>query len=322
MSTVPHIFGTAPFGARAVIGLGVYSPFRMKTEWAGPDTFAGRRLALASELETLDVATSAGFAIGQTFGIGGSFIFRTTDYSASRRLTILDSGVLRDIATLEMKTDKEKAYVWSAGVLHRVVPGFSWGASYRSEDETEYNGVGKLTQIATGDAQLDALVRSQYPFDDEVALGSILTLPAQSTFGIAIGTGERFLFEVDATRTDWKKTREIAFLFPANANLDTRYQLDFEDTLSYRAGLSFRFPTGPELRFGYALEESPQPATTVGAFLPDAQRSTISAGLGMDWLNIGLAWTTFEQRIVETNVDSLNGNYRANAWTVAITATK
>jgi long-subunit fatty acid transport protein len=127
---------------------------------------------------------------------------------------------------------------------------------------------------------------------------------------------------VDASRTGWKKTREIAFLFPANANLDTRYALDFEDAMSYRAGLSFRFPTGPEVRFGYALEESPQPATTVGAFLPDAQRSTVSAGLGMDWLNIGLAWTTFEQRIVETNTDSLNGNYRANAWTVAITATK
>jgi long-chain fatty acid transport protein len=322
MSTVPHIFGTAPFGANVVMGVGVYSPFRMKTEWADPATFAGRRLALRSELDTLDVATSAGIALGQTFGIGGSFIFRTTDYAASRRLTILDAGVLRDIATLDMKTDKEKSYTWSAGVLHRVAPSFSWGASYRSEVEGEYNGVGKLTQITTGDTQLDALVRTQYPFDREVALASILTLPSQATFGIAIGSGQRFLLEVDASRTGWKKTREIAFLFPANANLDTRYALDFEDAMSYRAGLSFRFPTGPEVRFGYALEESPQPATTVGAFLPDAQRSTVSAGLGMDWLNIGLAWTTFEQRIVETNTDSLNGNYRANAWTVAITATK
>lgn len=322
MTIVPHIFGTAPFGANAVLGVGVYSPFRMKTEWADPDTFAGRHLALGSELETLDIATSAGIALGQTFGIGGSFIFRTTDYSASRRLTILDAGVTRDIALLEMKTDKEKSYTWSAGVLHRVVPSFSWGASYRSEAETDFNGVGKLTQIATGDTQLDALVRTQYPFDQDVALGSILTLPSQATFGIAIGSGERFLLEVDATRTGWKKTREIAFLFPANANLDTRYALDFEDAMSYRAGLNFRFPTGPELRLGYALEESPQPATTVGAFLPDAQRSTISAGLGMDWLNVGVAWTTFEQRIIDTNVDSLNGNYRANSWTVAITATK
>lgn len=322
MSTVPHIFGTAPFGANIVMGMGVYSPFRMKTEWADPDTFAGRRLALSSELDALDVATSAGFALGQTFGIGGSFIFRTSDYAASRRLTVLDAGVLRDIATLDMKTDKEKSYTWSAGVLHRVAPSFSWGASYRSDVETEYNGVGKLTQIATGDAQLDALVRTQYPFDEDVALGSILTLPSQATFGIAIGSGERFLLEVDATLTDWKETREIGFLFPANADLDTRYPLDFEDAMSYRAGLSFRFPTGPELRFGYALEESPQPATTVGAFLPDARRSIVSAGFGMDWLNVGVAWTTFEQRIIETNVDTLNGNYRANAWTVAITATK
>jgi long-chain fatty acid transport protein len=322
MATVPHIFGTAPFGASMVVGVGVYSPFRMKNEWADADNFAGRRLAFMSEVNSLDIATSAGFALGQSFGIGGSFIFRTSDYGASRRIAVLDQGVLRDIGTLDLKTDTEKSYTWSAGVLHRVVPSFSWGASYRSSVETEYNGVGKLTQILTGDSQLDALVRTQFTFNQDLALASTATLPAQATFGIAIGSGERFLLEVDATQTQWKETRELAFLFPANPELDTTYPLNFEDTLTYRAGFSFRFPTGPELRVGYALAESPQPDETVGPFLADAGRSTISAGLGMDWLNVGLAWTTYEQRIIETNVDALNGNYRGSEWTVAITATK
>ena len=41
--------------------------------------------------------------------------------------------------------------------------------------------------------------------------------------------------------------------------------------------LHIQIDEGPEVRFGYALEESPQPDTTVGAFLPDAERSTVSA---------------------------------------------
>src|SRR5215212_3041954 len=197
LQTVPHVFGTLAFGAHAVMGVGVYSPFKMQTEWTDPAGFAGRRLATQSELNTLDISTSAGFALGQSFGIGGSFIFRTSDYSASRRVTVDDRGVLRDVGTLEMKTDSERSYTWSAGVLHRVTPSFSWGASYRAANETEYNGVGALTQIETGDAQLDALVRTQLPFGQDLALGSTLTLPAQATFGIAIGSNQPFLFEAD-----------------------------------------------------------------------------------------------------------------------------
>jgi long-chain fatty acid transport protein len=322
IANVPHLFGTLPFGPNIVTGVGVYSPYRMHTEWADPETFAGRRLAYQSELNTLDVATSAGIALGSSFGIGGSFIFRTSDYGASRRVTILDNGVVRDIATLEMKTDTEKSYTWTAGVLHRIGKSFSWGASYRASRETEYNGVGRMTQILTGDTQLDALVASQYTFDKDLALASTLTLPSQATLGIAIGSGQPFLLELDATQTDWKDVQDISFAFPGNPELDTAYPLLFEDSLTYRAGLSYRLPTGPEFRVGYAMEESPQPAETVGAFLPDATRSTISAGIGLDWLNIGVAWTTFEQRIIATNVDALNGNYRGSAWTVAITATK
>ncbi|HEV7237948.1 MAG TPA: outer membrane protein transport protein [Thermoanaerobaculia bacterium] len=322
LATVPHVFGTIPFGAKIVTGVGVYSPFRMRTEWADPDVFFRRRSAYESELNSLDIATSAGIALGQSFGIGGSVIFRTTDFGASRNVTILDGNVLRDIATLTMKTDTEKSYTWSAGVLHRIGNSFSWGASYRAGHETDYNGVGKLTQIATGDTQLDELVRTQFTFDEDLALASTLSMPAQATFGIAIGSGQPFLLELDASQTDWKDVQEIAFAFPGNPELDTLYPLHFEDTLTYRAGLSFRFPTGPELRFGYALEESPQPDETVGAFLPDAARSTISAGFGLDWLNVGFAWTTYEQRIIDNSLDGMNGNFRQNAWTVAITATK
>src|SRR5688572_1059437 len=57
LATVPHVFGTIPFGANIVTGVGVYSPFRMRTEWAEPELFAGRRLAYESELNSLDIAT-------------------------------------------------------------------------------------------------------------------------------------------------------------------------------------------------------------------------------------------------------------------------
>jgi long-subunit fatty acid transport protein len=86
--------------------------------------------------------------------------------------------------------------------------------------------------------------------------------------------------------------------------------------------MRLRFPTGPQVRFGYALEKSPQPDITVGAFLPDADRTTLTAGFGLDWLDVAVGYTTYKQRVVQTNIQQFNGNYRAKSWVAMLTVTK
>ena len=92
--------------------------------------------------------------------------------------------------------------------------------------------------------------------------------------------------------------------------------------MSYRLGASWRLPTGPKLRFGYAFDETPQPDAAVGAFLPDSDRDIVSVGAGLDWLDVAFSWITYNQRIVSTSASGLNGNFRQNGWTLTISATK
>lgn len=320
LDTLPFAFATLPLGDRIVSGIGVYTPYRMRTQWADPETFAGRFIATESELMSYDVTATFGLKVTDTFGIGGGAIYRTSQLKASRRLGAALSGTQRDIGTLELQTDNESQIGWNAGLLHRASSAFSWGLNYRSKISTDYIGVGELTQIATGDTQFDQLIAASFPFGSELPLVSALEFPAEATLGIAIGS-KPLLFEIDVTRTEWSNVSEIPFLF-ANSALDTRYRLDFHDTTDFRAGFQFMFPTGHTLRAGFAREESPQPAQTVGAFLPDAGRSIYTAGYGLDWLDIAVAWTTYDQRITANNVDNLNGNWRANSWSVLVTATK
>ena len=61
---------------------------------------------------------------------------------------------------------------------------------------------------------------------------------------------------------------------------------------------------------------------TDGAFLPDSDRNVLTVGVGLDWLDVAFAWTTYDQRIVSTSAQGLNGNYRASAWTFMMSATK
>jgi long-chain fatty acid transport protein len=318
----PHAFVALPLGAHAVFGTGFYHPFRMHTEWAAPDQFAGRFVATSSEVEVYDVAPTVAVHVGDSFGIGAGGIYRTSTMSAARRVATTSGGVQQEIAALTMKSDARHSVGWNVGLLIRPSPTFSLGASYRSKTKADVSGAGRLTQIKTGNAQLDQLVAATFPFDQDLLVTTTTELPSQTTVGIALSPSAAFLFEVDAERTAWKEVHDITFLFPSVPAVNTTYALSFQDAWTYRGGLRWRFATGPQLRLGYSFAKTPLPDSAVGAFFPDADRTTISGGVGLDWIDVAFGVTTYKQRIVATSATGLNGNYRAKSWFAVMTVTK
>jgi long-chain fatty acid transport protein len=320
-TTLPFLFGTAPLGGHLVSGIGIYSPLRIDSKWATPETYAGRFLATSSLIQTRDIATM--FALKAThFGVGGGAIMRTSSIASDRRLGSTLDGTIRDVATLQMKTDDVRAYGWSAGMLVRSTPAFSLGLTYRSRIRADYSGAGKLTQIPTGNAQFDQLVAASFPFGKDVALTSAFEFPAQATAGLAFALGAPMLIEIDATQTDWSGVTAVPFTFPNTTTLSSVVPLRLKKATDLRAGLRFAFPPGPHIRLGYAILKSPQPNETVGAFLAGANRNTITAGFGLDWLDLAVAWTQQSERSIITNVNQLNGRYRGNEWSVMMSVTK
>jgi long-chain fatty acid transport protein len=318
---LPHLFIALPLGNNAVMGAGYYHPFQLHTEWADPGNFAGRFIATSSKVETFDITPTVSMRLGDNIGIGAGLIYRSSSLSADHRVSVLSGGVAREVASQAMKSDTRRSIGYSAGLFIRPAPSFSLGASYHSATKSDATGVGRLTQITTGNAQLDQLIAATLPFNQDLLINTTIELPSQMTAGIAIGS-QPLLFEVDATRTGWKKVHDIAFLFPSIHSLDTTYALGLEDTWTYRTGLRWQFPTGPQLRAGYALAKSPVPDAAVGPFFPDSDHTTISLGVGLDWLDVAAGMTTYKQRIITTSLAGLNGNYRAKTWNVSVTVTK
>jgi long-subunit fatty acid transport protein len=256
------------------------------------------------------------------FGIGGGAIMRTSSIAMDRRLGSTLAGTIRDVATLQTKTDDVRAYGWSAGMLVRTTPAFSLGLTYRSRISPSYSGAGKLTQILTGNAQFDQLVGASFPFGQNVVMTSAFEFPAQATAGMAFALGKPLLLEIDATQTDWSGVTAIPFTVPNTATISSVVPLRLKKATDLRAGLRYAFPTGPHIRLGYAMLKSPQPDETVGAFLATANHNTITAGFGLDWLDLAVAWTQQSERSIVTNVDQLNGRYRGNEWSVIMSVTK
>lgn len=321
MSFLPHVYIALPLGASAVLGTGLDTPYRMQTEWSEPDDFAGRFLAKSSELNTYDLTQTVAANLGG-IGLGVGVIWRSSDFSVGRNLATVVSGTTREIGSLAVKTDTERAFGWTAGAIVKATKTVTIGISHRSAIETEYNGAGELTQILTGDTQLDQLIAATLPFGQDLPIEATFRFPSQTTAGISFAPSNRWLFAVDATSTSWGRTEPLEFIFPSTRALDTTYDLAWDDTLDIRAGARWKFATGPQVRVGYAIEKSPVPDEAISPFFPDSDRTTLTAGFGLDWLDVAIGWTTYQQRVVTTSADGFNGNFRANSWSAMLTVTK
>ncbi len=319
-----HLYVLLPLGERAVVGVGVFSPFLLDTQWGDKDSFAGRYVALRSEIRTWDLNPTLSFAATKNLGLGLGLIYRSSDLSLLRRYPGLNpfTGQLIDVGSLAVDSDTEGGFGWNVGLSHRIGSRFCWGLAYRSAIEIDHQGVGQLTQISTGNSQLDQLFAASLPFGPEVGMETSLTYPEVASLGVAVGLSKLSWLALDVSRTGWQEVSALAFRFPSEPELDQTISLALEESLSYRAGLLLGTPTGMQFRFGVAFEETPQPDATVGPFLADADRSVYAAGFGLDWLDVAFSWTTWEGRVVTTNVDEINGNWRTTAWRLALTLKK
>lgn len=318
---LPHLYLVKAVSPRVVLGLGVYSPFELDVAWRDPGSFAGRTLSLASAIETTDFNPTVSCKLGESFGLGVGLVWRTAEVELARHLTTTDpsSGDTVNFATQGLDTGSEGEPGWNVGVLHRPSERFSWGLTYRSEIEFEFEGTeSTLTQIATGNDQLDDLLAAAFPFDQDLPANTTLELPDRASLGLALGLGQRSLLEVDVDWTGWSSVRNLDFRLPTEPDLDVPVPLQFDHAFTYRLGFAHRTLPGTEFRLGYAYDESPQPDATVGPFLADADRNVITAGLGRDWLHVAASWVDFEQRIVTDNLQGFNGNHRSNGWTLTV----
>jgi|GEM_PF-955047 len=319
-----HAFLVKPLRKRLTVGLGVDTPFQLSNQWADPDTFPGRSLAIDSEIRTLDTTAAAAVRLGKAFGLGVGVVLRSSDVSLSQRLLRADplSGDIVDVAEYALASDTETAIGFRAGVQQQVSHYFAWGIAYRSAIEVDYAGSGLLTQIPTGNDQFDDLLADSLPFNQELAMTTRLDYPATATLGVAFALGKSMRLEVDAGMTGWSDVDALVFNLPNNPSLDRTFQLDLADTSNASVGWLLERPSGTQIRAGVAFQEGAQPPSTVGPVLFDSDSTTLAVGFGKDWLDLAVSWTTYDELTIANNVDAFNGRYSRDVFRVGITVGK
>lgn len=321
VTLAPQLFSKLALGKKAALGVGIYAPFAHRAEWVDPASYAGRFVSTDAELQVYDANPSFAVQLSKSLGLGVGVTYRASSLTQSRRLPLTFDGQLLDVASFAIDTSFDDGFGWNAGLFLRSGGRFRAGVAYRSAIEIDYDGEGRITQITTGNAQVDALVAASLPLNTDLPVASRLELPDRLTGGVSFGLGKRSRLDLEVERTGWSSVDALVFAVPGDEELGFTLPLALEDALTYRLGFAFLAPSHWQWRFGYAFEESPQPSTTVGPFLADANRHDLSFGLGRDWLHLALVYSRSDDRTVLDNVDEINGRYRASAWLLALTVT-
>lgn len=315
-----HYYYVRPVGEDWTFGFGFNSPFGLSVEWQDPDNWAGRYISARAELQSFDFNPSMGWQVSENFGLGFGLVLRASNVELFRYVPVIDpfTQQVRDAATVELTSDFDYDWGFNLGLLHKVNDRFSWGLSYRSHIEIEYQGDGEFTQISTGNPVLDGIVASRIPFGQDLPVRTRIEFPDTASLGFAFGLTQSLLMEIDFNWTGWESFDVLPLVFPENQEFTQQVEQEYENSYHVRLGLNIGIGEN-ELRLGYVYDETPQPEDSVGPILPDADRDGFTIGYGWEKLDLAFMYLDIKERTTRTNRDNFFGTYDTTALLLGAT---
>jgi long-chain fatty acid transport protein len=320
-----HLYWVQPLGGAFTFGLSFFTPFGLATEWDDVDNFSGRFISYQAELTSFDLTPNLGWRVNPDFGVGVGLVSRVSMVELRQRGGLVNPFDFRvvDVADVRLESDTEIDFGFTAGVLHRYNPSFSWGLSYRSKVKTDYGGSARFTQISTGNPQLDALVAQGLPFGQDIPVATTVEFPDMASLGLAFAITPQTLIEIDVNWTGWSSFDRLLVEFdhPQVETVDRPEQ--WRDVYNYRVGVRWDRSPRSQWRIGYVYDETPQPERAAGPLLPDSDRQGYTIGYGHRGTrfsgDFALMYLPFKTREVRESFDNYFGTYDTTAWLLGIT---
>lgn len=318
---VPHAYWVQPVSNTFKFGFGIEAPFGLTTEWKDPDSFSGRFLSTKAALRAVDLNPTVAWRFGN-FGVGIGAIARVSDVELNRHVGAVNpfTQTVADVGRLKLEGDFSEGYGFNVGLLHKWNNSFSWGLSYRSQITVDYEGDARLTQIATGNPQFDAVVASRLPFGRDLPVETSIDFPDMASLGLAFSLSPNLLLETDANWTGWSSFDEVVIDFTNNDLPQSTIPQNWEDVYNYRAGLRWTASPSSEWRVGYVYDESPQQEEGVSPLLPDNDRNGFTLGYGHvgNWkADFAVMYLSFGERSRSKSFPGESdffGTYDTTAW--------
>jgi long-chain fatty acid transport protein len=312
----PNAYVIVPIGNNLTFGVGVMTPFGLRTDWQAP--WIGRFVSRDANVKVVSVEPAIAWQTSDgRLALGAGAEYRRSHIILARNTPQLNpfNGRLADVASTYLSSDWASHWGWNAGVLFKVTPTWRLGASYRAPMAMKFKGTADITQISTGNPQLDALVRAGLP--PSQAISTTIQFPSFLHLGVATSAIPNWDIEFDVVHTTWSRFKELRVDLLQTPQFSFSRPQDWKNANSYRLGANHVVTPDWDIRLGALYDKNPQPVQAVSALLPDADRIGLTFGVGFHrgpWvLDLTEFVLHFKKRSTEGQVPELNGTYRTDA---------
>jgi len=313
----PNVYATIPIGGNLTLGLGAFSAWGLRTDWATP--WAGRFISRDADLKTMSFEPALAWQSSDgKIAIGGGVEYRRgrVILNANRGTLNPFTGRFVDVSNTRLESEYANDYSYNAGILWKT-DRFRFGASYRSDMDLEFKGKADFQQISTGNTQLDALVASQLPPDQTIS-GTVLPFPSVTAVGVAFKPTDRWEVEFDVTHMTWSRFKALTVNFDVTPSANFTRPQNWDDSSCYRLGANIKATDEWDVRLGALYDENPQPTEAVGPLLPDSDRIGATFGFGYHHgpfiADVAAFILHFKDRSTNgLNADGFNGTYQTDA---------
>jgi long-chain fatty acid transport protein len=247
LAVLPQFFSTMSLPCHFTFGLGTYSPYGLRMEW--PDNSILTAAGQTGEIDYMTLNPVIAYQIIPSLSIAAG---PTLNYSEAEFK--LNPGFI------DILRGRDTAVGFNAGLLWRPWDQHSFGVTYRSGTDMNYEGHGTVPPpLGTGN----------------VAVSANFHFPQTVAFGYSFRPTTNWNFEVDANWTDWTQLQTV------NINpLPEAFPFNYHPSWMYDFGATRYLGDNWRLSGGFMYSENSAPDNTFNPLVPDSDRYIFSVGVG------------------------------------------
>ncbi len=294
---MPSLHYVSPsFGAWRY-GLSLTAPGGLSKRWDSP---YAKKTAEEFSLKIIELNPTVSYAVNEQLAI-----------AAGARAVYIDGVVKSDTGAVSRNLDGDSVdFGYNVALSYKPTKDWILSATYRS----------KVDLTVEGDATL------RHPVGNYNNIGASVTIPLPASLALATAytidkTTVEFVFE----RTYWSSYEYLDFNY--NTALSTtggvvspyavfdkpRYK-GWKDVNAYRLGVSHQYSDALKLMFGFAIDKTPVPRSTLGFELPDSDARLYSTGFEYKMsqnLGFGMAYLYADKKkSCIQNAEGINGCFK------------
>ena len=262
---VPHFGFATHLWNNIYFGIAAYVPYGLHIKWEDdPSKNSAAYNGFESYYVRGVVTPTMAIKLTDKLSVGFGISFGRSDAGTQRRIYApsipsLNGRVIKG----DLHDDFNVSF--NAGILYKLYDNLSFGLTYRSKTNTDFDGTVEVKGV------------------DKVSASTSIDHPDQFQFGVKYKPNKRLTLTADVVWTNWSQIHgyTVKFKRPLLGKTEENFPRDWKDTRQLRLGIEYKWSDFLTLRGGYFYDPSPIPDHTFDMLWPDADKKTYSVGAGL-----------------------------------------